>query len=97
MEEGTKKIVMVVVIVVCLIAAGTIYYINSSGGSSNIPAVGDATVTIKCRACGNEWQMDQREHIDHTRINRGRIGVLCPKCNKPAGYKVESQTDVKSE
>ncbi|MDD5328153.1 MAG: hypothetical protein PHY02_10135 [Phycisphaerae bacterium] len=89
MEEGTKKIVMVVVILVCLIAAGTIYYINSSGGNS-VPEVGEATVTIKCNSCGNEWQMDNREYLDYMITNQNRIGVVCPKCKKATGYSLKN-------
>jgi len=87
MEEGTKKIVMIVIIVVCLITAGTIYYKTSgSGGGGTTIKSGEATVTVKCKSCGNEWQVDKKEYIDVINLNGGRVGVVCPKCNKPAGY-----------
>jgi predicted RNA-binding Zn-ribbon protein involved in translation (DUF1610 family) len=93
MEEGKKKIIMIGIIAVCIVAAVIITVASRSASSGGIESIPTGTmVWIKCRDCGNTWQMDRRDYFEYIEKNRiGMIvpGIVCPKCQEEKGYLAE--------
>jgi predicted RNA-binding Zn-ribbon protein involved in translation (DUF1610 family) len=90
MEAGKKKMIMIVIIVACIVAAVIITVATRSASSGGIESIPTGTmVWLKCRDCGNTWQMDRRDYYDYIEKNRIGMtvpGIVCPKCGKESAY-----------
>jgi DNA-directed RNA polymerase subunit RPC12/RpoP len=92
MEEGKKKMIMVAVIVACIATAVIITLATRNSNTGTIDDVAHEMMWLKCRDCGNAWQMDKKEFLQYVEKYRNGMqvpGVECPKCHKKDGYRAE--------
>jgi Zn finger protein HypA/HybF involved in hydrogenase expression len=92
MEDSKKKTVMIGIIAVCLAVAAVVFIKTRPQDSGSTP-VTTQMVSIKCAACGAEYQMDMQKYTDYLQKNTSFTSMqvpplVCEKCGKETAYAV---------
>ena len=89
-RESKRKVILVVVAAVCLAVAGVTMFSSLRDGSGGIESLKSGVMFwMKCKDCGNEWQIDRKEYysfMEKDPLIMRTPAMQCPNCKEEGGY-----------